>query len=337
MTRIKGLDTIRFTAAIFVLFAHIGMPLPSLINNHPQAHLIKQFLSCLFNGPAAVIVFFIISGFCIHHPNQQKDNIDVASFYTRRLIRIGIPAITMVLIYHLLNIELKAPHYQTLWSVICELVYYLLYPVIFYINKKLEWKYLVGFAYLCAITLLLINTEKVLAGMQSYVAMGLSTWIIGLPCWLLGCWLSENYQKFKLLESSKIWACRFLIIFLLIILRIVKSHVTSVFGSNCYTLNAFAMIACIWIAYELKYFSENPPNRLLESAAKWSYSLYLIHPAVRHILYQIKIYSPHYQHLLIMLMCFLLAYVFYLLIEFPAHKLATVLSIKLKSTTLKRT
>ena len=29
-------------------------------------------MDCAFNGPAAVIVFFVISGFCIHYPNSKR-------------------------------------------------------------------------------------------------------------------------------------------------------------------------------------------------------------------------------------------------------------------------
>lgn len=335
MTRVRGLDSIRFMAAIFVLFSHVGFPLPNFITISTYSKLVNQFLSCLFNGPAAVIVFFVISGFCIHYPNKQFTKLNIPSFYTKRFIRIGIPAIVMVFIYYLLRINLKAPHYQTLWSIICEVIYYLLYPILLFIRRYVKWTYLIALAYLGACILLLSNTNTVIAGQQSYVAMGLLTWVIGLPCWLLGCWLAENYQRFKLLASYKIWAWRIFILILFIILRIVKSHITSVFGSNCYTLNAFAIIACVWLGYEVKYYLHHTPYQWLEAAGKWSYSLYLIHTTVRYILYQMGINTSKFQSPLLVVACFIFAYLFYLLIEKTAHKLATEISKRLVQYELK--
>jgi len=335
MTRVRGLDSIRFMAAVFVLFSHVGFPLPSFINNSTYSKLINQFLSCIFNSPAAVIVFFIISGFCIHYPNRQLQNLNILSFYTKRFIRIGTPAIIMILVYYLLHVELKAPHYKTLWSVICEVVYYMLYPILLLIRRRVKWLYLIVLAYLSACVLLLSNTDVVIAGQQSYVAMGLLTWIIGLPCWLLGCWLAENYQRFKLLESYKIWVWRIFILILFIILRIVKSHITSFWGSNCYTLNAFAIIACVWLGYEIKFYLHHIPYQWLEAAGKWSYSLYLIHPAVKHIVYNTGIFDPEYKTILLVVTCFIVAYLFYLLIEKTAHKLANEISKRLVQYVLK--
>jgi peptidoglycan/LPS O-acetylase OafA/YrhL len=326
MTRVRGLDSIRFMAAIFVLFTHIGFPLPTFITNSSYSKLVNQFISCLFNGPAAVIVFFIISGFCIHYPNKQLLKINIPSFYTKRFIRIGIPAIVMVFIYYLLHVELKAPHYKTLWSVICEVIYYLLYPILLFIRRYIKWIYLIMFSYLSACGLLVLNADTLAISHQSYGAMGLLTWVIGLPCWLLGCWLAENYQRFKQLESNKIWAWRISILLLFIILRIVKSHVTSVFGSNCFTLNAFAIISCVWLGYEVKYYLHHTPYQWLEAAGKWSYSLYLIHPTVRYILFQMGINTPKFQSLFLIVACFVFAYLFYLLIEKTAYKLANQIS-----------
>ena len=174
--------------------------------------------------------------------------------------------------------------------------------------------------------MLLINANILRYSYQSYSALGNYTWIIGLPCWLLGCWLAENYKSFATPSLKKIWLWRLLIITLFVVLRIVKSHVKLIYGSNCFTLDAFAILGCIWIGYEIAYYKNKEPNKLLELCGKWSYSLYLIHPAAATILLYIGFKSFQETHIYLILGCFVVAYLFYLLIEKPTHLLAFKIS-----------
>jgi peptidoglycan/LPS O-acetylase OafA/YrhL len=68
-TRVQGLDSIRFSALVVVLF-HFGLISRSYLGTDPRglAAVSRGILGSLFDGPAAVIVFFVISGFCIHFP-----------------------------------------------------------------------------------------------------------------------------------------------------------------------------------------------------------------------------------------------------------------------------
>ena len=325
MQRIKGLDSIRFLCAAFVLFAHLGITVPKNIAslNADLYFYLQKFFDCLFNGPAAVIIFFIISGFCIHHPFVFAKKIKIVPFYSKRLIRITLPALVMILLYFLLKVKLNPPHYNSLWSIICEIVYYLIYPAIFYLSKKIKLIYIIFVAYIIVIIVLLVHADILKSAAQSYNAVGNNTWIIGLPCWLLGCWLAENYQSFKTISPQKIWLWRLLIIALFVLLRIVKSHVTTIYGSNCFTLDAFAIIGCIWLGYEIAFYKNKQPNKLLENWGKWSYSLYLIHPATIAILNYFELKAFNTNHTLLVLSCFLIAYLFYLLIEKPTHLLAS--------------
>lgn len=65
--RIRGLDSIRLFAAIWVAFSHGAAPplKPFLVEYGWIGHLVYGGYGLLFNGVAAVIVFFLISGFCI--------------------------------------------------------------------------------------------------------------------------------------------------------------------------------------------------------------------------------------------------------------------------------
>ena len=79
MKRIEGLDSIRFVLAFIVLVGHMGLPLPDFayFDSVYLINLLKLF-GLIFNGPAAGIIFFILSGFVIHYPfieNYNKFNI----------------------------------------------------------------------------------------------------------------------------------------------------------------------------------------------------------------------------------------------------------------------
>ena len=100
MKRIEGLDIIRFILAFIVLVGHMGLPFPDFnsINNIYIIYFFKLF-GLIFNGPAAVIIFFILSGFVIHFPFINNYNkINIQSFYLRRLIRIIIPVLFMLIL-----------------------------------------------------------------------------------------------------------------------------------------------------------------------------------------------------------------------------------------------
>ena len=44
-----------------------------------------------YDGVAAVIVFFVISGLCVHYPYARSGHCPLPSFFARRFLRIGIP------------------------------------------------------------------------------------------------------------------------------------------------------------------------------------------------------------------------------------------------------
>lgn len=239
------------------------------------------------------------------------------------------PALAAICLYKLLKIELKAPEFGTLWSIECEIIYYLIYPIIFYLRKYTQLNIIIIITYVISTIILLLNLDILAKEHNGYPALGITlTWLIGLPCWLLGCWLAENFSKFKALSFSKIWALRFSIVFIVLILHIIKFHLHHIIASNCFTLNAFAILGCIWLGFEIVYYLHQEPNTVLEGLGKWSYSLYLFHPIVGDLLVYLKLVNFKYQHMLIILSCFIVSYIFYLVIEKPSHKLAVFLSSK---------
>src|SRR5262249_38787338 len=91
--RINGLDSIRFILACWVAIGHIGLfPLFEGVDTASKlGWLLKGLYNASVNGPAAVIVFFVISGFCIHFPFRNGDFPRLARYYPRRYFRILTP------------------------------------------------------------------------------------------------------------------------------------------------------------------------------------------------------------------------------------------------------
>ena len=87
-------------------------------------------------GTPAVIVFFVISGFCIHLPYRGDGKMQVGRYYLRRYTRILIPVAAAVGIYRSVGQQFVfwGEHsilwQSPLWSLLCEEIYYALYPLL---------------------------------------------------------------------------------------------------------------------------------------------------------------------------------------------------------------
>ena len=79
--RIRGLDSIRFIAALIVVFGHGAFLDLSAWLDHERmpGRLLVGIYNNLFAGQAAVIVFFLVSGFCIHYPFRHAARVPLAA------------------------------------------------------------------------------------------------------------------------------------------------------------------------------------------------------------------------------------------------------------------
>src|SRR5215469_13011038 len=128
--RVGGLDSIRFACAFVVVLFHFGVVPHSILGTGLLGLTARGILGSLFDGPAAVIVFFVISGFCIHFPYRKNPTVNLPAYYSRRLIRIGAPALIALLLWAWVGVKLAPDDPGIFWSIICEIEYYLLYPVL---------------------------------------------------------------------------------------------------------------------------------------------------------------------------------------------------------------
>ncbi len=326
MKRIAGLDQLRFLLALWVLLPHCGL-VPDF-SGQPRGSLIdlgfRAFADNLINPLAAVIVFFVISGFCIHLPYRNQPSVTLVPYFTRRFVRILIPMAAAFLLAIPLKLKLALFGDSILWSLLCEEIYYLLYPVLRRLAARFSWVKLfaVAFVVAFALGLLTLPTNEITKGV--YPALGPQlTWLLGLPCWLLGCILAERYESFKtaVVTSSQIWTWRFGIWLTSWVCSVLKFH--SPIGYPL-TLNFFAILAFFWLQREIAFYQVKRPMPLLEKGGAWSYSMYLIHLHAQLIYVLVGFPALVLPFGWIIHLTFLLCicYVFYLLVEAPSHRLA---------------
>lgn len=320
--RVRGLDSLRFFAALWVVLAHIPWFPPILLLNRsePFQRLLAGLWGNLFNGVSGVIVFFVISGFCIHYPQAIGKKFELLPFYTLRFLRIGIPLLAAIGFYWLIGGNVSAYSDKILWSLYAELIYYAAYPLILVILPIVGWRRLMGFAWVGAALVVLQNPA---AG--DYHANGIKlTWLLGFPCWLIGCHLAKQVTSeafapnTKRISSTAIWPLRGLAWGLGSLAGILRFHTPLGYP---WTLNFFAVFAGLWIRREIGRSVEKAPKRVFEWAGSWSYSIYLMHIPIFALILKFADVSPllNWAALPLVLAG---SYIFYLLIEKPGHWLA---------------
>src|SRR5262249_22307878 len=156
--------------------------------------------------PAAVIVFFVISGFCIHFPYRNGDSPRLIRYYPRRYFRILVPLITAISLYSWLRVDMPLLGHSILWSIVCEEIYYLIYPGLLLFRRRLGSYPLLLLVFVGGLVVAWTDPR---AG--DYPSYGWKlNWLLGLPCWLLGCVLAEKSDSLCFPVSFRaIWTWRF--------------------------------------------------------------------------------------------------------------------------------
>jgi peptidoglycan/LPS O-acetylase OafA/YrhL len=328
----QGLDSLRFFAALWVVMGHGAVP--PLTEGHdasnPVAWALNGFWTAAISGPAAVIVFFVISGFCIHLPYEQGKTFRLGEFLARRWLRIMIPMVAALWLFR--NLPWVTPSMDLLdgipaWSLVCEMIYYGLYPVLYWLSSRVSFKrqfqvaFVLAFVFACTKPLSNVN----------YPAWGYSLdWVIGLPCWLLGVLLAQKVSvggdRTNRPLASHIWLLRITAVGIGAVTH--NLALQQVLGQHM-TLNFFALFCFVWVGKEITFYrADRQPWALFEWAGSWSYSLYLVHCIAFVVYHQLPV--PNLGHLanwglrMIWVLCFALA--FYYLVERPAHRLARYVS-----------
>ena len=195
MDRVSGLDSIRFICALWVYLGHGAAPaLPNPFADGSLANFaFRGFFGNIWSGPAAVIVFFVISGFCIHYPFAGSDKRPrLKEFYTRRFLRLLVPVAAAIPLSALIGVRLTLFQDSILWSLLAELIYYICYPLLRAAHLRFgSWRGIVIASFAIAFAVAATNPS---AGNYPSYGPGFN-WLLGLPCWLLGCLLAESARR----------------------------------------------------------------------------------------------------------------------------------------------
>ncbi|SEJ39242.1 acyltransferase family protein [Demequina mangrovi] len=332
MQRVVGLDAIRFVCAAVVALGHIHLALADQLSpviGRTAATGVDIAFSNGFNGPAAVMVFFVLSGFVIHLPQARGRRLDVAQFAARRYLRIVPPVAVFMLASVALGYAPEGGYWMhtVLWSVICELVYYTLYPAL--LASRIPMARLGLGALGIALVFTALNFSQITSGDLSYTVFGWWTPVIGLPVWILGAVLAERYQRLPVLRARTMWTIRAGVLLGSAALRVLAYHgepYVGPFASNAITLTLLAPLIGAWLGLEVVHFQSRPgvsrTLAVLETAGAASFSLYLAHPLALEL-----VPAPEGGGDLALLGVSVLAAsaataAFYLLVERPSHRAA---------------
>lgn len=187
----------------------------------PESKLLRYMGMSVFNGPLAVNIFFIISGFLITLLLQAElikdERVSLKQFYIRRSIRI-FPAYYFILfIYFCLQlagylsitkldwismitftkqfIPFTINETAHLWSLSVEQIFYFLWPLIFILSK--DYKVVI-----VLVLILLITTLRVINYQYPLPSMTNSIFSTG-DALLVGCLIALLYDKIKLWVVEK--------------------------------------------------------------------------------------------------------------------------------------
>jgi len=272
---IKGLDTLRFVAAAIVALSHgAAFPLGDWLGKGTlPARLLVGAYDVSFDGVAAVIVFFVISGFCIHHGPASGAPFKVLPFWTRRGVRIAGPLIGALVLARALGAAATGALEVVLWSVYCELIYYALYPLLRVAFRRFGLRTVL-------IVSLALSASMIAVDWRAPFYWSFSpalTWLLAAPAWLLGCLLAERLASPGAApKPANVWLWRGAALIYAAGASAAFFHAPIKLGYPLLLL-PFYFIAFGWVRAEIAHFARVKPSAVLEWCGRWSYSLYLIH------------------------------------------------------------
>ncbi|RZI59615.1 MAG: acyltransferase [Zymomonas sp.] len=327
MRHIPGLDAIRLVCAVIVALGHYPLALrSSLTVLGPFGDLIGSAIGIAFNGPAAVIVFFVLSGFVIHRPYAIGMTFEASEYFTRRYLRIIPPTLIAIGVYLVAGIGPRTGNWNdtVLWSVFCELAYYTLYPVILRSGFRVGPLALASYGLTLAVA---FASPSIATPGSNYTAFGYGTWLIGLPCWLSGAWVAEQTGGHTAVSRGEILTWRGGLFALAVLLRACKFHGTWLgpLSASTIHLTLFAPVIALWVRREAVYLGERTGavgQPVLDRIGRSSFSLYLIHPVALVLALHLCPNRPLICFLVYLALLALATFGFYTLVERPSHRLA---------------
>jgi len=299
----KNLNALRFVAAFSVLLAHIEL-LKSL-NGFSNINDLAFYKST--NGHIGVILFFVLSGFLITFlllkEESENNNISLKNFYVRRILRIWPLYFLMVIISFVVylfqgsafgkggwwgyfsifpNVSKALGYYYDgvvhLWSIGVEEQFYLIWPLLLLLTKKLfKIRLILLILIFLSFSLLphflwFTQSHFHFFSEQAFQFLDRFTKMFKINCMALGGivgYLIFIKKRFKLLENKNL---RKFLFFTPFIMWYSGVHFSS-FTDEVYTL-LFGLILYCFATYENNI---NLEQKWLNFLGKISYGIYVYH------------------------------------------------------------
>jgi len=329
--RILGLDSLRFVCAIWVVLHHGARP--DIAAWLGLSNVAQDWNAVAFNGVAAVIVFFVISGLCVHYPYARSEPCELPAYFAQRYVRVGIPLLVVMAFMkfsgRFVGDDVANGPVMVLWSLWCELIYYTIYPALLIAFRRFGFMPVLIAAFIAAYAVIFTHWDIIYYATYSRTL----AWVTALPAWLLGCVIAQMIAAGRLPAlPGSVWWWRVTAVLLSIPPKaLVYPSISPVVIGNPATLTMFSLFVFLWLIKEISVFRINPPPAILEWGGRWSYSLYLVHHVIIVAFLHVSKNIPEFVLWPLRLTAiFAASYAFYVVVERPGHLLARAIARQLK-------
>lgn len=245
----------------------------------------------------------------------------LGDFYAKRMTRIGIPMAAASLLAYISGAW--AGLQGVLWSLVCELIYYTVYPLLLIGARRYGWWKILASSGVALMALLISDPKGVEYG---HFGWGL-TWILGLPIWILGCILAESLRHHAPAPGlHKVWALRVALGAASALSIVARWKLGEWSIGFPWTLTLFGVVAWLWLGIELRNFQRNPVPRWMDRIGSSSYSIYLTHTIVIHgawVLFGGMLASGLGIRGLLALVALAIGWLFFTAVERPSHRIVS--------------
>ena len=368
----QWIDFLRGISCIGIVLYHVRVDLWigwNAISSSPESFSLFDRLTAWLSVPipflrSSVMLFFLISGFCIHYPyaaNGRK--LELKPYAIRRFLRIYPPYFVAVILGAILQVLLAAylgemsassrsverfiatlfmvQNYganagqmainPSLWSLPVELELYLVYPIFYGLLNRYNVKrsmILVGCVSLGALGFLWLTNWQNPDKHLGYVGNFALYWII----WCAGAMLAEWVKRDRLPDWKPwLWG----VMALTFVMSMIVFRFKMFIGLQDLVWSSFYFMVLFWglTQPQLQGFLNKKFGTLIMFVGSISYSLYLIHYPFFRLCGSVWLsqFSSKPSSFLIAIffsvIAMPIAYIAYLLFEQPSHKLAKKLSV----------